>query len=80
LKPVLHRVVPEGVTLVDSAESTALAVGSLLEAGEDAARSKDSGAANTRFFVTDSAEKFHRLGTLFLGREIRDITHVDLKE
>jgi glutamate racemase len=80
LKPVLHRVVPEGVTLVDSAESTALAVGSLLEAGEDADRSKDSGAANTRFFVTDSAEKFHRLGTLFLGREIRDITHVDLKE
>src|SRR6202030_215124 len=33
LKPILHRVVPENVTLVDSAESTALAVGSLLNPG-----------------------------------------------
>ena len=30
LKPVLQRVAPEGVTLVDSAESTALAVGGLV--------------------------------------------------
>ena len=80
LKPVLHRVVPENVTLVDSAESTALAVGSLLEHGTVAARGKKAGSAHARFFVTDSAEKFHRLGTLFLGHEIRDITHVDLKE
>ena len=77
LKPVLHRVVPENVTLVDSAESTALAVRSLLNTG---VRRKDAGPAHARFFVTDSAEKFHRLGTLFLGREIGDITHVDLKE
>ncbi len=33
-----------------------------------------------RFFVTDSVEKFRRLGTQFLGQEIKDITHVDLKE
>jgi hypothetical protein len=33
-----------------------------------------------RFFVTDSAEKFKRLGALFLGRPIEHITHVDLKE
>jgi glutamate racemase len=76
LKPVLHRVAPEGVTLVDSAESTALAVGGLV----DSEGHTDSGSPKTRFFVTDSAEKFRRLGTLFLGREIRDITHVDLKE
>jgi glutamate racemase len=79
LKRVLHRVVPEDVTLVDSAESTALAVGNLLDTGA-AGQGKEAGSAHTRFFVTDSAEKFHRLGTLFLGREIGDITHVDLKE
>lgn len=76
LKPVLQRVAPARVTLVDSAESTALAVGRLVNSG---VRS-DNGSASMRFFVTDSAEKFHRLGSMFLGREIKDITHVDLKE
>jgi len=33
-----------------------------------------------RFFVTDSAEKFRRLGSSFLGQRIENITHVDLKE
>jgi glutamate racemase len=79
LKPVLQQAVPEGVTLVDSAESTALAVGSLVNSG-DTARSTKAASASTEFFVTDSAEKFRRLGTLFLGRKIDDITHVDLKE
>jgi glutamate racemase len=76
LKPVLQRVVPAGVTLVDSAESTALAVGGMVESGDRSG----SGSAGLRVFVTDSTEKFRRLGALFLGREIRDITHVDLKE
>jgi glutamate racemase len=76
---VLQQAVPEGVTLVDSAESTALAVGSLVNSG-DTARSTKAASASTEFFVTDSAEKFRRLGTLFLGRKIDDITHVDLKE
>ncbi len=76
LKPVLQRAAPAGVTLVDSAESTALAVRGLVKPSARA----ESGSASVRVFVTDSAEKFRRLGTLFLGREIRDITHVDLKE
>jgi len=79
LKPMLHRVVPEGVALVDSAESTALAVGELLKSAEVGHASKRP-EASMRFFVTDSAEKFRRLGTQFLGQEIKDITHVDLKE
>jgi glutamate racemase len=78
LKPMLHRAVPEGVTLVDSAESTALAVGELLKCV--GVQEGKRGEASMRFFVTDSAEKFRRLGTQFLGQEIKDITHVDLKE
>jgi glutamate racemase len=91
LKPVLHRVIAEDVTLVDSAESVALAVLNLMVSGTTKVgrgqldgvkplERRSSRATNIRFFVTDSAEKFRRLGTLFLGQEIRDITYVDLKE
>jgi glutamate racemase len=93
LKHVLHRVAPENVQLVDSAESTALAVHSLLEPADSGlggrGRPPLRGLGKTpvaaqrpgiQFFVTDSTEKFHRLGTFFLGQEIAHITHVDLKE
>lgn len=81
LKPVLQRVVPEGVTLVDSAESTALAVGELLKSAEvRQVGNRTETETSMRFFVTDSAEKFRRLGTKFLGQDIKHITHVDLKE
>ena len=77
LKPVLHRLIPDHVTLVDSADSTALAVKSAVSAN---APSGNSHPESTRFFVTDSTGKFKRLGTLFLGRPIENISHVDLKE
>jgi glutamate racemase len=81
IKPVLHRVVPEGVKLVDSAESMALAVRKLLNSHQEkTGQGKRPNAGHSRFFVTDSVEKFYRLGKLFLGQEITDITHVDLKE
>jgi glutamate racemase len=90
LKPVLHRVIPKEVTLVDSAESTALAVSDLVKSGsKDVGQSRDvSGLAQQaggrsspiKFFVTDSTEKFRRLGKMFLGKEIEEISHVDLKE
>jgi len=77
IKPVLQRLVPHGVTLVDSAESTALAVVSVLA---NAGNRAGDGAGQIRFFVTDSIEKFKRLGARFLGRAIENIEHVDLKE
>ena len=93
LKPLLHRVAPPNVELVDSAESTALAVHQLLKSGVDEmggrGRPPLDGSAGLapagrdpqiRFFVTDSTEKFRRLGALFLGRAIDQITHIDLKE
>jgi glutamate racemase len=90
LKLVLHRVIPKGVTVVDSAESTALAVRNFLTSGsENVGQVRNGiglpqqgarGAGQIRFFVTDSTEKFRRLGKMFLGREIEDISHVDLKE
>jgi glutamate racemase len=85
LKPVLQRVAPPDVTLVDSAESTAAAVRDWAQssaAHDLGIESRDPRSQNNqiRFFVTDSTEKFRRLGKLFLGRDITEIVHVDLKE
>jgi len=33
-----------------------------------------------RFFATDSAEKFRKMGTRFLGLPVADVVHVDLRE
>jgi glutamate racemase len=82
LKPLLQRVTPEHVRIVDSAESTACAVATRLD--QLVARSETSperrSSPRLTFFATDSTEKFRRLGARFLGREIEHVQHVDLKE
>jgi glutamate racemase len=83
LKPLLRRVAPAHVTIVDSAESTARAVASHLQQllpspSADAAERR--AAPRLKFFATDSVEKFRRLGQRFLGHAIEDVLHVDLKE
>jgi glutamate racemase len=91
LKPVFRRIVPEGVTLVDSADSIALAVLNLISSGTSKVGPRQVDATKIpqkctprpdqlKFFVTDSIDKFRRLGRVFLGREIQEISHVDLKE
>lgn len=81
LKPLLHRVTPKHVSIVDSAESTARAVASQLHElvptlPENERRTKP----RLRFFATDSVDKFRRLGERFLGHPIEEVSHVDLKE
>jgi glutamate racemase len=81
LKPLLRRVAPAHVSIVDSAESTARAVTGhwrnlLPPAVEEERRER----ARLKFFATDSVEKFKRLGERFLGYAIEDVRHVDLKE
>ena len=82
LKPLLHRLVPSHVTIVDSADSTARVVSQLLRQGLPKAPSGEErrGAPRLKFFVTDSVEKFRRLGAQFLGSPIEDVQHVELKE
>ncbi|HKW17928.1 MAG TPA: glutamate racemase [Terriglobales bacterium] len=82
LKPLLRRIVPNGVALVDSADSTAFTVAELLKSNAPTANRTDKSRDSTviRFFVTDSVQKFQRLGKLFLGRPMTDVTHVELKE
>ena len=82
IKPLLRRLVPPQVAIVDSAESTAAVVAEKLRAEPltTAADDERRGLARLRFFATDSVEKFRRLGTRFLGQPIEDVQHVDLKE
>jgi glutamate racemase len=82
IKPILHRVAPAHVKIVDSAEATADAVGGRLDrlplSGSLGA--ERSQPPRITFFATDSVEKFRRLGPKFLGLPVEDVQHVDLKE
>jgi glutamate racemase len=82
IKPLLRRVAPEHVIIVDSAESTAHAVAEQLriEPLHSASQSERRTVPRLRFFATDSVEKFKKMGTRFLGYPVEDVVHVDLKE
>jgi glutamate racemase len=68
LRPLLRRVVPQRIAIVDSAEATARALLPML--GNYA---QETGEPSYRFFVTDSVEKFRRQAPLFLGIEAKMI-------
>lgn len=82
IKALLRRLVPREVTIVDSAESTAHAVAERLQIAplHPAAEPERRAEPRLKFFATDSAEKFKRMGTRFLGHPVEDVVHVDLKE
>lgn len=76
LKPLLHRVLPETMQLVDSAQATAHEAAKYL----GAQRSGSVRSPHVRFFATDSVEKFKLLGSRFLGRSIETVELVALPE
>jgi glutamate racemase len=84
IAPVLRRIVPESMQIVDSAESTARVVRKMIgEYPTLSATPADKDGAPTdhrtfRFYVTDSTDKFKRLATRFLGRQVDNVEHVDL--
>ena len=82
IKPLLRRVAPQHIAIVDSAESTANAVACQMqiETPFSASGELKSVPAAIRFFATDSAEKFRKMGTRFLGLRVADVVHVDLRE
>jgi glutamate racemase len=81
IKPLLRRVAPDHIEIVDSAESTAQDVVRQLQVGTlPSTKSERRSPPGLRFFATDSAEKFRKMGTRFLGLPVEDVVHVDLKE
>jgi glutamate racemase len=79
IRPLLRRVVPAQVEIVDSAESTAAKVVQLIGTlpGEKADARK---TGTLRCFATDSVEKFRRLGEKFLGASLESIELVDIEK
>jgi glutamate racemase len=119
IAPLLRRLAPEHMQIVDSAESTARVVKKIIDwhptlpptAGDQggapaqelenpavilsevrlplaaAERSRRTPIdakippaehRTFRFYVTDSTDKFKRLATRFLGRQVDNVEHVDL--
>jgi glutamate racemase len=76
LKGLLSSVAGPHVTLIDSAEETARAMGQLLNENHLEASSNNS--AIRRFYVSDAPEKFERTGRRFLGEPIPGVKRVDI--
>lgn len=75
IRPLLRRVAPARVEIVDSAESTAAKVAELL--GKNCAQ---EGCGLLRCYATDSVEKFRRLGEKFLGCPIESVGLIDIEK
>lgn len=75
IRPLLRRVVPPQVEIVDSAESTAAEILEFLGKQPPAAK-----PGILRCYATDSVEKFRRLGEKFLGCPIETIELIDIEK
>jgi glutamate racemase len=83
LRPLIERVAPAGMSVIDSAESTADAAVTLFNGHITTPSPQPDPAAaseNTQIscFATDSVEKFERLGSRFLGRPVGRVELIDL--
>ena len=75
IRPLLRRVAPPHVEIVDSAESTAAKVLELIGGPK-----REEQAGTLRCYATDSVEKFRRLGEKFLGCPIESIELIDIEK
>lgn len=88
LRTLIERSAPRGITVIDSAESTAEAAARLIngrysilpEPSDSSSGKPDARSIETeiRCFATDSVDKFERLGSRFLGRPTGNVQLVDL--
>lgn len=81
LKDTIIKVIGQNIKIVDSANTTALAVKKLLSVPENSPQSRlPANAGTTRFFTTDDAEHFALMGSLFLGKTLSasDVEVLDL--
>ena len=83
LRPMIERVVPPEMKVIDSAEAAADAAvrmvnGKVQAATPSSGVGRASPTAQVRCFATDSVEKFERLGSRFLGQPVGHVELVDL--
>ena len=76
LKKTIQKVMGDDITLVDSAEETALEIKRVLE--ENGMANRGPGVAKREFYLTDVSETFISIAGRFLGEDIGEIQQVDL--
>ncbi len=76
LKPVIAEVMGEGVILVDSAEAVAVEVETLLR--DRALLNSQTEPGTSEFYVTDAAQRFHRIAARFLGAPLAHLEAVEV--
>ena len=76
LKKVIAGRIGEEVSLVDSAEATAEETASLLEREGLTNQSEEQGSS--RFYVTDAAQRFHRIAESILGEPLPHLDAVEV--
>ena len=78
LRPLIEQAVPEGMRVIDSAESAADAALRMINGRMLSPSSGPDPEPLIRCFATDSVDKFQRLGSRFLDRPVGDVELVDL--
>lgn len=80
LRAMLEDALPETMTILDSAETTARRVRQKLESEGrlGPATEEDQGLTRCHFLATDSVDKFRTLGSRFLGQPIEQVELIDL--
>ena len=76
LKKIINNVLRGSVTLIDSAEATAVEVKKILEENNILNTSTDQ--PNVQFFVSDAPDKFTLIGERFLGRQLGVVKKVSV--
>jgi len=76
LKKVISEAVGEQVRLIDSAVETSHEIKTTLEAL--GMKRKQAGNARRKFFVTDSPERFLKVGERFLGQKLEHIDKIEV--
>jgi glutamate racemase len=74
LKPVIAKILGDGVTLIDSARQVAFEVKEILAA--EGLLNSGRRKGGSRFYVSDNPEWFSALAGRFLGRKIKNISKV----
>ncbi len=78
LKGIIGEVMGDGITLIDSAVETARVVLEILE--KEGLTRKNNAPPERRYFVTDSPDRFQKVGERFLGHRIEYIEKVEIPE
>jgi glutamate racemase len=78
-KPLLSSLLPTGVSVVDSADATAIALHQLL-VQKNLLNDNKSFSGSTQYLVTDSVQRFQKVGEIFLNAPLpaADIELVDV--